>query len=196
MICNFGLFGSLERARWLLRRFHRMTSGRGRIIAETAAPFGTYVAGDPLDLAYEERNKALGRMRGQIRQRIRYRDLKGPWSDYLYVSRDEMREIVDGIGWVEREPVDSDGDPFYGIIEKTSAEARAKLCSLLLFALCSALLLAAFRRSDLAAPVGAGRGSSTDLALQPGGIARRASTRWGMLVGPAGSSHTYLVRPE
>ena len=184
MICNFGLFGSLERARWLLRRFHRMTSGRGRIIAETAAPFGTYVAGDPLDLAYEERNKALGRMRGQIRQRIRYRDLKGPWSDYLYVSRDEMREI------------DSDGDPFYGIIEKTSAEARAKLCSLLLFALCSALLLAAFRRSDLAAPVGAGRGSSTDLALQPGGIARRASTRWGMLVGPAGSSHTYLVRPE
>ena len=113
---NFGLFGSLERARWLLRRFYRMTTARGRIVAETGAPFGR--ADDPIHLAYEERNRALGRMSGQRRGRIRYRNLKGPWFDYLYVSRDEMREIVDGTGWVVREFIDSEGGNYVGVIEK------------------------------------------------------------------------------
>jgi SAM-dependent methyltransferase len=39
---NFGLFGSLRRARWLLRRFHAMTSEKATIVGESADPYATH----------------------------------------------------------------------------------------------------------------------------------------------------------
>ena len=112
---NFGLFGSRKRARWLLRRFYRMTTECGRILAETTDPYAT---DDPIQLAYMARNRARGKMSGQFRHRERYRSLKGPWFDWLFVSRDEMREIVAGTGWVVRKFIDPEGDQFVGVIEK------------------------------------------------------------------------------
>ena len=112
---NFGLFGSPKRARWLLRRFHRMTTERGRIIAESTDPYAT---DDPVHLAYQERNRSRGRMSGQYRHRDRYRNLKGPWYDWLFVSRDEMREIVAGTGWVVRKFIEPEGAKYVGVIEK------------------------------------------------------------------------------
>ena len=38
---NFGLFGNLKRARWLLRKMRNMTSSDARIIAESADPYST-----------------------------------------------------------------------------------------------------------------------------------------------------------
>jgi hypothetical protein len=38
-------------------------------------------------------------MPGQLRLRVRYRDLIGPWFDYLIVSSDEMATILEGTGW-------------------------------------------------------------------------------------------------
>jgi SAM-dependent methyltransferase len=38
---NFGLFANPHRARWLLRRFHRMTSAEGRILAESNDIYST-----------------------------------------------------------------------------------------------------------------------------------------------------------
>ena len=112
---NFGLFGSRKRARSLLRRFYRMTTVHGRILAETTDP---YAADDPVHLAYLARNRARGRMGGQFRHRERYRKLKGPWFDWLFVSRDEMREIVAGTGWVVRKFIEPEGDQYVGVIEK------------------------------------------------------------------------------
>ena len=112
---NFGLFGSPKRARWLLRRFHTMTTKHGRIIAETTDPYAT---DDPIHLAYQERNRARGRMSGQFRHRDRYRNLKGPWFDWLFVSRDEMEEIVAGTGWVVRKFIEPEGDQYVALIEK------------------------------------------------------------------------------
>ncbi len=119
---NFGLFGNPERARWLLRRFHKMTTARGRIIAESTDPYAT---DDPVDLAYQERNRARGRMCGQYRHRERYRNLKGPWFDWLFVSRDEMREIVAGTGWMIREFIEPEGAQYVGIIEKMPGKDRS-----------------------------------------------------------------------
>ena len=112
---NFGLFGSPKRARWLLRRFHTMTTKHGRIIAETTDPYAT---DDPVHLAYQKRNRARGRMSGQFRHRERYRNLKGPWFDWLFVSRDEMQEIVAGTGWVIRKFIEPGGDQYVAVIEK------------------------------------------------------------------------------
>ena len=112
---NFGLFGSPKRVRWLLRRFHTMTKKHGRIITETTDPYAT---DDPIHLAYQERNRARGRMSGQFRHRDRYRNLKGPWFDWLFVSRDEMQEIVAGTGWVVRKFIEPEGDQYVALIEK------------------------------------------------------------------------------
>ena len=112
---NFGLFGNRDRARRLLRRLHRMTTEKGRIVAETTDPYAT---SDPILLAYQERNRSRGRMGGQYRHRDCYRNLKGPWHDWLFVSRDEMREIVAGTGWTVRRFVEPEGAQYVAVIEK------------------------------------------------------------------------------
>ena len=112
---NFGLLANPQRARRLLRRFHGMTTNQGRIIAETTDPYAT---DDPVHLAYQERNRARGRMSGQYRHRERYRNLKGSWFDWLFVSRDEMQEIVSGTGWTVREFIEPEGPQYVAIIEK------------------------------------------------------------------------------
>jgi hypothetical protein len=93
---NFGLMGNRKRAKWLLRRFWNMTTPDGRIIAGTRNPYGT---DDPAHLAYHARNRQHGRMSGQIRMRVRFRQYIGQWFDYLLVSLDEMRDLLDSTGW-------------------------------------------------------------------------------------------------
>jgi SAM-dependent methyltransferase len=90
---NFGLFGSPSKARRLLRRLRPLAD---RIVAASIDPHATE---DPAHLAYQERNRRRGRLAGQLRLRVRYRDLIGPWFDYLFVSQDEMASILEGTQW-------------------------------------------------------------------------------------------------
>lgn len=55
------------------------------IVGQGMDPYGT---GKPVHLAYHERNRAAGRMPGQIRMRIRHEDLATPWFDYLFTSEE------------------------------------------------------------------------------------------------------------
>lgn len=112
---NFGLFGSYSRAKRRLRDLHRLTTPDAVLLAESLDPHQT---DDTAHLTYQRANIAKGRMAGQIRIRVRYRDCIGPWFDYLLVSPREMKAIVDGTGWsVER--FVSDGSPLYvGVIMK------------------------------------------------------------------------------
>ncbi len=93
---SFGLMSSFKRARWLLRRFHGMTTNQGRIIAAALNPYGT---DDPVHLAYHEHNRQRRRMAGQIRLRVRFHQYATPWFDLLFVSPDELRDILAGTGW-------------------------------------------------------------------------------------------------
>jgi SAM-dependent methyltransferase len=114
---NFGLFGNAKRAKWLLRRFYKMTARDGRILAESRNIYGT---GNPEHLANHERNRQLGRMAGQVRIRVRYRSLIGPWFDYLMVSQAEMAEIVAGTGWhISRFIEAEDGPDYTAVLQKT-----------------------------------------------------------------------------
>jgi len=112
---NFGLFGGFERARWLLRRFRRLTNEGARIIAETRDPYQT---ADPVHLEYHERNRRRGRMPGQVRIRVRYRKYVNPWFDYLFVSKEEMAWVLEDTGWVATRFLDA-GDLYIAVIEKT-----------------------------------------------------------------------------
>ena len=118
---NFGLVGNFTRARWLLKRFLKMTSPAAKIIAETLDPYQTTA---PCHLAYHQLNRDRGRMGGQIRMRVRYRQYATPWFDYLFVSKPEMEQILHGTSWaVERYIETSDSMPTYiAILEK--AEKR------------------------------------------------------------------------
>jgi len=112
---NFGLFGSEERARRLLRVMHRMTSSDAVIIASAADPYRTH---DPVHLAYHARNRKRGRMSGQLRLRIRCREFRGNWFDYLFVSTNELRAIVENTGWRVAKIVPSPGPGYVAVLEK------------------------------------------------------------------------------
>ena len=120
---NFGLFRSRASARRLLSRFHRLTGPDGRIVAESLDPYAT---DDETHLGYQRRNRSRGRMPGQLRIRVRYRDYATGWYDYLIVSPDEMKDILAGTGWHIRRFISGDRDDsdlYVAVIEK---EARGR----------------------------------------------------------------------
>jgi hypothetical protein len=58
-----------------------------------------YRSGGREHLAYHERNRAAGRMAGQIRMRVRYGKLATDWWDYLFMSPEELRTLAAGTRW-------------------------------------------------------------------------------------------------
>jgi hypothetical protein len=59
-------------------------------------------------------------MSGQVRIRIRYRDLATPWFDYLFLSRPELAELVEGTGWSLARTIEDDGPLYVAVLEKTA----------------------------------------------------------------------------
>ncbi len=116
---NFGLFGNVRRARWMLKRFRQMTSDDATILAESTDP---QTNTSPAHRKYQQRNRKNGRMAGQLRLRLRYRQYKTTWFDYLLVSKREMERIVQGTGWVVDEYIDSDEPIYIGVLRKDNNE--------------------------------------------------------------------------
>jgi SAM-dependent methyltransferase len=112
---NFGLFGSFKRARRLFKKFYRITSDEGLIIAESSDPYKT---DNPDHLGYHKFNIKRGRMSGQLRIRVRFEKYVGDWFDYSLVSKEEMKKIIEGTGWKVKRVVDSMKGRYAAIIEK------------------------------------------------------------------------------
>jgi SAM-dependent methyltransferase len=114
---NFGIFGTPERLRRLLGVWARRTSPAARILAQSTNP---YCGGAPtIDRAYYRRNKQKGLMPGQVRVRTRYRGYVGEWSDWLFVSRNEMRILLRGTGWHPTKILGGlPGDSYVAVLEK------------------------------------------------------------------------------
>ena len=58
-------------------------------------------------------------MSGQVRIRVRFKNLKTPWFDYLFVSREEMQQILNDTGWRVTEFLDSGGASYIGVLSKS-----------------------------------------------------------------------------
>jgi SAM-dependent methyltransferase len=113
---NFGLFGNPQKAKRLLRLFSRIMTRGGIIIAENRNP---YVTHDPIHLSYHKRNRKRGRMPGQIRLRVRYKNIIGEWFDYLFVSPEEMRGLLRGTDWQVRKIIGGEHEAEYiAVIER------------------------------------------------------------------------------
>lgn len=93
---NLGLLGSASHAPVVLDALARSAATGARVLATGTDPYHTE---DPVHLAYQARNRQRDRMAGQLRLRVRYRHLAGPWFDYLLCSHDELADLVDGSPW-------------------------------------------------------------------------------------------------
>jgi SAM-dependent methyltransferase len=112
---NFGLFGDSINAKLLLEKLARVTTPEARIIAGTLNPYQT----DRTEhLEYHELNRQRGRMPGQIRMRVRYGKILGEWFDYLFVSPQEMEEIITGTSWNIKDLIAADEPNYIAIIDK------------------------------------------------------------------------------
>ena len=112
---NFGLFGDAKKAKWLLRKMHRITEPDAQIIARSLNPHET---DDKVHLQYQKLNEKRSRLPGQIRIRARYREFVGEWFDYLLVSPDEMEEIISDTDWKTTEFIKSEKVYYFAVIRK------------------------------------------------------------------------------
>ena len=112
---NFGLMANPAQTKAVLSTLHKITPPNGRLIAANNDPHQTE---DADHLAYHQKNRDKGRMPGQVRIRVRYRKYKDDWFDYLFVSKDEMEELVNDSGWYIRKFIDSDTSRYIAIIDK------------------------------------------------------------------------------
>ncbi len=115
---NFGLFGSFENARAILKKLDRITSPDARIIAKTLDPYKT---DNPLHLSYHHLNRRRGRLGGQIRMRVRYGATVGEWFDYLFASPEEMREILRHTDWQIEELLNAEEANYVAFIQKKTS---------------------------------------------------------------------------
>ncbi|MDO8600634.1 MAG: class I SAM-dependent methyltransferase [bacterium] len=113
---NFGLFGNPRRAKVLLKKMYKITSPKAKIIVENRNPYKT---NDSAHLQYHKLNKRRGRMPGQIRMRVRFDKLISGWFDYLFVSPQEMQQILKGSGWRVKKLIVSGGAEYFSIIVKS-----------------------------------------------------------------------------
>lgn len=93
---NIGLLHGAEEGKNLLKAFHKISTSGARIIGSTREPGLTK---DRDHISYQQWNLERGRMRGQVRFRIRHRKLVGEWLDYLFLSPNELEELADSTGW-------------------------------------------------------------------------------------------------
>jgi SAM-dependent methyltransferase len=106
---NLGLIEGRERAPAFLAALAALARPGAQVIAHGTDPYGTT---DPLHTGYHERNRRLGRLGGQLRLRLRYRELGTPWFDYLVCSVAELAELVRGTPWRLADVDDADA-PYY-----------------------------------------------------------------------------------
>ena len=118
---NFGLFGSFQNTRRIVKKLDKITSGSARIIATTNDMYQTE---NPDHLSYHEYNRTHGRMGGQLKTRIRYQKYATPWFDYLMVSKKEMESILDGTGWIVTRYIDAGDSHYAAIIEKQKGRKK------------------------------------------------------------------------
>lgn len=119
---NFGLFGSFENARAILKKFARITASDARIIAKTLNP---YLTDNPLHPPYHRANRQRGRLGGQIRVRVRYGATVGEWFDYLFASPEEMREILSDTDWQIEELLNAEEADYVAVIRKKLSQTSS-----------------------------------------------------------------------
>lgn len=116
MFNNFGLAGTIEGTKELLRVLHRITTPRGRIIATIRDPYRT---DNPEHLKYHEGNRKMGRPAGQIKIRIEYKGEADDWFEFLMFSNEGLRDVIMDTGWNILKTVEGIDGNYGAVLEKS-----------------------------------------------------------------------------
>ncbi len=93
---NIGLFGGASPSRRWLATLATLARPGGRILGSTFDPYQT---DNPDHLQYHAWNRARGRMGGQARIRARFKGMATPWFDYLFLSLQELEDLLVASPW-------------------------------------------------------------------------------------------------
>jgi len=121
---NAGLLRDARHGPWLLRRFARLTGDDGVVVASTLDPYDTT---DSVHRSYHRRNRARGRMGGQIRMRARYQRLATPWFDYLFTSVVELERLIRGTEWRLDQVINGLGPTYAFVLRKSHVGSSQKI---------------------------------------------------------------------
>ena len=96
---GFGLGGTIEGQKQLLRDLYRLTTGNGQVIASSIDALKTDV---PQHLAYQEFNRQRGKTYGNVTQVtlcLQHGDHFSDWYDLLFINPNGLAELVSETGW-------------------------------------------------------------------------------------------------
>jgi hypothetical protein len=66
-------------------------------------------------------------MSGEARVRVRYKKYVTPWIDFLMVSKDEMKAVLEGTNWEVRDFIDGQQGVYVAVIEKKRLWVRRSM---------------------------------------------------------------------
>ena len=95
---NLGLFQSRDFFLYLMEVLEHYTHSESIIHLESMSPYGEgFLDADTVE--YVEHNLMRKRLGGQMNVRIRYKKVVTPWTDYLFLSIEELRELLNLTNW-------------------------------------------------------------------------------------------------
>jgi len=96
---GFGLAGTIEDERKMLKDIYRITTDKGLFIGSGIDALKT---DNPVHIAYQEFNKKKGKPFGDIAQvtlRLRHREYVGKWYNLLFINPNGLTKLIEGTGW-------------------------------------------------------------------------------------------------
>lgn len=114
---NLGLLESRQEGIQVLTALARKAKIGTRLFGNSLDPRMT----PPEQVHYREGNRRQGRMPGVRRIRIRHKHLSTDWFDYLYLSPEELEELIVDTGWAITE-IETEGQSY--AVELTMTRAN------------------------------------------------------------------------
>jgi SAM-dependent methyltransferase len=113
MFNNFGLAGTIQGMRDMLKSFYRISTKEGRVIATLVDPYKT---DDPEHLKNHGKNREEGNLPGFVNLRIEFNGNLGGQVSLFLLSKEELEKVINGTGWKIFKTTVCDKKGFYGVV--------------------------------------------------------------------------------
>ncbi|MGD8237346.1 MAG: methyltransferase domain-containing protein [Armatimonadota bacterium] len=112
---NFGLAGTLDATRDVLRRLHDVLSPDGAIIGQSCHATATE---RPEHLHYQAQNRERGRYVGRVTIRMEFGGKVSPWWDLLLLEKPVLEELLRESGWAVTHWIDGERAAYWAVTER------------------------------------------------------------------------------